>query len=282
MRRLLIIALAMVALIALAVPLRSVATTTPTWTLKYSTNFPTNAPLGAFSNCDNNANTPQAFCSGLAPYGTLESQFWAFPSGKGDTATTRGLPVHGYYQPQNTVSISGGEMHINIFRNSAGNVESAAVLPLSALGVTYGKFVETFNVSQTSPGFKAVNVLWPLAQTGCCEEDFPEADLDGTAIQMANSHIGSIGGSPAQAHFSTGAPYSSTFHSYTITWKPGSVSFYFDGKQIGRVTANIPSQPERWVLQNECAIDSENGAAPIGGAGVQINISHIAVYSYNG
>lgn len=63
-----------------------------------------NVPVGGFSDCDHNADTPDAYCAGLPePY---RSRYWAYPDGWPDTAKQRGYPLGGTYDPANTISIS--------------------------------------------------------------------------------------------------------------------------------------------------------------------------------
>src|SRR6266567_2261493 len=59
--------------------------------------------VGGFSDCNHNPDTTTAVCLGLPV--SLQKIWWAYPAGWPDTATGRGLPVHGYYQPQDTVWI---------------------------------------------------------------------------------------------------------------------------------------------------------------------------------
>src|ERR1700722_11503441 len=76
-----------------------------TWALKWQANFSTPAKLGSFSGCDNNDGLPTAYCSGLPT--ALQSQWWAYPYPWPDTATEENMPLGGYYDPSETVWISG-------------------------------------------------------------------------------------------------------------------------------------------------------------------------------
>ena len=62
----------------------------------------------------------------------LRSSWWAYPAGWPDTATERNYRVGGYYEPQSTVWISGGQMHIRMSRGT-GSVSSAAVVPKASI-----------------------------------------------------------------------------------------------------------------------------------------------------
>src|SRR3984957_16859997 len=125
----------------------------PLWQLKWQTDFAQSAPLGSFSGCDNYDDTTEAFCGGLPA--SVRSHWWAYPTGWPDTATENHLRLGGYYDPAHTISISGRQMHIRMFRD-AGPIHSATVVPKAAIGLTYGKYVERFRVSDpgSSTGYK--------------------------------------------------------------------------------------------------------------------------------
>ncbi len=105
----------------------------PLWQLKWQTDFPQPAPLGSFTGCDNYDRTPAAFCSGLPT--SVRPQWWAYPTGWPDTATEGRMRLGGYYDPAHTISISGGQMHIRMFRDT-GPIHSATVVPKAAIGLT--------------------------------------------------------------------------------------------------------------------------------------------------
>ena len=243
----------------------------PGWTLKWSTNFPTSVRLGQFSGCDHNANGSDHYCSNLPA--SVRSQWWAYPYPWPDTATQRNYPLGGYYDPAHTVWISRGQMHIRIFRTTSW-IHSAAVVPKEADGVKYGKFIETFSVSQAAPGYKAAHLLWPAEGNQNYEVDFPENSLDSGICAYAHSIY-----QADQAAFCPDAGWTG-WHTSEIQWAPGSLTFYLDGKQIGHVTGNwVPDENMAWIMQNESALIGPS-APPDSSA--QINISHVAVYSYTG
>jgi hypothetical protein len=239
------------------------------WTLKWSTDFPTSVRLGQFSGCDNNANSPDRYCSSLPP--SVRSQWWAYPYPWPDTATQRDYRVGGYYDPAHTVWISGGEMHMRIFRGTSW-IHSAAVVPKAADGVKYGKFIETFSVSHADTGYKAAHLLWPTAGNQDYEVDFPEGNLNGSICAYSHSVYRA-----KKAAFCPDANWTG-WHTTEIQWAPGSVTFSLDGRVIGHSTGDrVPNEDMTWVIQNESALTGPS-AAP--GSWAQINISSVAVYSY--
>jgi hypothetical protein len=240
------------------------------WQLAWSTDFPVAAPLGSFGG---GGNGPSVDAPDLPS--ALKSQWGAYPSGWADTATQRGLPVGGYYDPGTTVWISGGQMHIKLWRGASGSVHSAALVPLAAQGRTYGKYVETFRVSQVATGYKSAHLLWPSSgdqDTSSFEVDYPENEWD-TGIS-AYVHDGN----DPQQSFSASNSWTS-WHTTEIDWTPTSLSFYLDGKQVGSTTSGVPNEPMDWIIQNESALNGES-AAPNSSA--QMDISYVAYYRYTG
>jgi hypothetical protein len=246
---------------------------TSPWTLKWQTNFSESAKLGSFSGCNNNDGTPAAYCSGLPA--ALQSQWWAYPYPWPDTATEEGLPLGGYYDPSETVWISGGQMHIRMFRTTQW-IHSAAVVPKAAIGMLYGKYVERFSVSpDPSPGYKSAHLLWPSGSALVDSElDFPEGNWNSTICAYVHS--------PAESSVFNFCPAVTwtAWHTSEIDWTPNSLTFYLDCNEIGSVTGQwVPDEPMSWTLQNESAL---LGAEAPENSSAQINISSVAVYSYQG
>lgn len=239
------------------------ASTTSNWKLVYSTHFTTAVPLGSFSGCDTSNDT----CTGLpAP---VRSQWWAYPNPWPDTATQRGYPVGGYYNPSKTIWISGGEMHIRMFRQ-AGAVNSAAVLPRAAMNRKYGEYIETFRVSKVTTGYKSAYMLWPAGNADF-EVDYPENEWN-TPIS-AHVHYGA---GDNELTFKTGVEWNA-WHTTEIVWTPSHLAFYMDGKRVGYTTKGVPDVTMNWIIQNESALNGEQAPE---NSWAQIDISQVAYYSY--
>lgn len=242
------------------------------WQLKWSTSFAQPAPLGSFSGCDNYDRTPAAYCSGLPA--DVRSQWWAYPEGWPDTAAEAHASLGGYYDPAGTVWISGGQMHIRMFRGS-GSIHSAAVVPKAAIAMLYGKYVERFQVSAGgAPGYKSSHLLWPSGNAPNYEVDYPESSWDvGFCIHIHAVHKTTLDYCPAGALWTD-------WHTTEVDWTPRSLTFYLDGRQIYQATGKyVPDEPMSWILQNETALNGE--LAPVNSS-AQLNISYVAVYSYLG
>ena len=109
----------------------------------------------------------------------MRSQWWAYPTGWPDSATEVHMKLGGYYDPAHTISISDGQMHIRLFRDT-GPIHSAAAVPKAAIGMMYGKYVERFRVSnpRSSTGYKSSHLLWPASAPLKYEVDYPEGEWD--------------------------------------------------------------------------------------------------------
>lgn len=230
---------------------------TSQWKLKWQTSFGTSVALGKFP-------------------GPLSKDWFAYPHTWPDTATQRSYPVGGYYDPATTTWVSGGQLHMKMWRGAAGSVHSAAVAPNAAQGVKYGKFIETFRVSHVTKGYKSAHLLWPSnggQNATSFEVDYPENEWD-----VPISAYVHYGASDRQVSFDTNAKWGS-WHTTEIDWTPTKLSFYMDGKLVGSTTKGVPNIAMDWILQNESALNGES-AAP--NTSAQIDISYVAVYSWKG
>lgn len=242
----------------------------PGWKQLFADDFTTAIPVGAFSDCNHNADKPTAYCGGLAPYGNYKSLWWAYPNGWNDTAKSGadgngGAPFGGVYHPEDTVSISDGAMHIKMFRPAAGGDNHvAAVVPIPCMAHQYGRYVERFKVVQADPGFKSAHLFY----TGGYEIDYPENDYNQTI--SAYTH-------PGGANFSSKVTWTD-WHTTAIEWTASSVSFFMDGKLVGTTTNKVPNVPMSWILQNESSILGPY-ASP--GATAQLDIDWVTCYAQN-
>ncbi|MFD0384675.1 hypothetical protein ACFQ2B_27855 [Streptomyces stramineus] len=221
MRRLATTGVLLAALLSMSV---APADPAPQWRLRFSDHFTTAVPRGAFSDCDHHADTPRAYCGGLPR--SVRAKWWAYPAGWPDTATQRGYPVGGYYDPASTLSVSGGQLHVRMWRGPTGSVHSAAVVPKALVNQRYGRYEERFRVSRAAVGYKSAHLLWPVDDAACpgCEIDFPEQEWTTTIHAFTHPK-----GSGRQDTFDTGARWTS-WHTSLIDWSPGRVRYYLDGR----------------------------------------------------
>lgn len=253
---------------------------TPGFHYLWSDSFNERVPLGGFSGCDHNEDTPAAYCSGLS--GSMRATWWAYPNTWPDTAKSGQLGVYavgGTYHPEDTVWVApspwgDGQMHIRMYRpRSGGDVHSATVVPKRGMGLRYGRYIIRERVSHVGYGFKSAQLLWPVTNVDgqCPEIDFPENSHD--VAPTAFDHPANCGGQDA---FDSRASWS-TWHTYNISWTPDSVTFAVDGRAIG-TSRYSPRVPMDWDVQNESSLDGET-ARP--GASDQIDITYVEVDTWS-
>ena len=247
----------------------------PQWRLKWQTDFSQPAPVGSFSDCDNNARLPTAYCSGLPT--SLQSQWWAYPAGWPDTATESDLPLGGYYDPAHTVSISSGQMHIKMFRGT-GSIHSAAVVPKASIGLLYGKYVERFRVLNptSAAGYKSSHLLWPTGNSLNYEVDYPEGAWNaGFCIHVHAASEGS-----ATENYCPPSGTWATWNTTAVEWWPNNLAFFLNGTEIYHLTGKwVPDERMSWIIQNETALNGETAPE---NSSAQLDISYVGVYTYAG
>ncbi len=238
------------------------------WKQIFADDFTATIPVGAFSDCDNNTDTPQATCNGLQPYPEYYANWWAYPNTWSDTAKSgadgnTGAPFGGVYHPEDTVSVDSGVMHVKMFRPAAGGDNHvAALVPRKCMDQQFGRYIERFKVVQADPGFKSAHLFYG----GGFEIDYPEDDYGGGI--SAYTH-------PGGGNFNTGAKWTE-WHTTVIEWTAGKTVFYLDGKEIGTATNQVPNLPLSWILQNESSI---MGPYADPGATAQLDTDWVACYT---
>ena len=216
---------------------QSSAAANPSWKLRFSTSFSTAAPLGSFSGC---SNWGADICTGLPK--TLQSSWWAYPAGWPDTATERNYGLGGYYEPQRTVWISGGQMHIRMFRGT-GSVSSAAVVPRASINKMYGRYTVTARVSQVTAGYS------PRISCGRIT----------AAVTSKSTSRRTIGTRRQAPTFTTGVPAS--FHSHrALTGHNGTPTRLSGGLVTSACTLTARSSA-RQPLQRTCPMSVWTGSS---------------------
>ncbi|MGF7228438.1 MAG: ricin-type beta-trefoil lectin domain protein [Candidatus Saccharibacteria bacterium] len=244
------------------------------WHQVFADDFTGTVPVGAFSDCNHNTDTPQAYCGGLKNYGSYYTNWWAYPSGWPDTSEecilkqsacpepSLKIPSGGTYEPQKAVSVSGGAMHIVMSHPTSGTNIVATVVPRACMDQEYGLYTERLKV-KSDPGFKSAHLFYENGY----EMDYPENDYGNTIY--AYTH-------PGGESFNSGVAWTSGWHTTTIQWTASSIKFYMDGKLIGTATKNIPHLKMSWALQNESSIEGPYAKAS---ATAQLDEDWVACYS---
>lgn len=196
----------------------------------------------------------------------------SYPDGTSDTSG------NGVYMPSSVVSINRGILTMHL--HSAGGLPMAAALVPTlphahdGNGLLYGRFVIRMRADAV-PGYKIGVMLWPDSGNWPYdgEIDFPEGDLNGTIGGFVH-YKGASSGSD-QATFDTNVRFTG-WHTLSVTWLRGSVTFQLDGRTIGRVSDRIPDTPMHLVIQTETLT---TGSAPSSGASGNVQLKSVSVYT---
>ena len=235
-------------------------------------------PVGSFSGCDHNADTPSAYCSGLT--GADRANWWAYPRGWFDTAESGadgngGRTFGGEYRADDTTSVgrqsatnADGVLRVRMYRPAGGGlVHSSAPVPKKCMALRYGKFTERTRVLTRTSGYKMAHLHYTLD-----EIDYPEAggNFAGDPVSVFTHGFDEYGKDVAANAAWTG------WHTYSQEITPGHVKIYYDGKLVASRNADYPRAGD-WVLQNESAL-SGGYAAP--GSSVTILTTGVSCYRY--
>jgi hypothetical protein len=192
------------------------------WQPTFTEDFNTDVPVGQFP-------------------GSAYGLTWnVYPDGWSDTSGK------GVYRPSKVLSVSDG--HLDFLLRSEGDARMGAVVVprLPGYGQKYGRFDVRFRASANAPGYGLAFLLWPDSNTwpDDGEIDFPEGDLTGTITATAH-HADRDG---ARDPFDSGSTFRQ-WHTATIEWIPGRITFILDGRTVGTSTDGVPTASMHWVLQ---------------------------------
>lgn len=160
------------------------------------------------------------------------------------------------------VSVSGGSLHLKAEKQQTTASDGKTYAYRSGLVESDGKAQFTYGAFEAriyTPASGTQIANWPAFWTdgqnwpADGEMDIMEGLSGGTACYHFHSPSGGPGGC-APGNF-TG------WHTYGAEWKPGSVTYYYDGKQVGQITSGITSSPMYLILNN--AISSQHGGPTV-------------------
>ena len=143
---------------------------------------------------------------------------------------------------------------------------------------TYGKYVIRVRMDR-GEGVSAVALLWPKSNAWPPEIDYYEiAGTDGDRVrETATLHRA---GDNAQTHSAYPGDLTQ-WHTVTVEWLPGSITYFVDNTETGKVTdrSYIPHQPMWPAFQLQ--IDQDNSGNPLASAtgSVSMYVDWFAVYA---
>jgi hypothetical protein len=219
----------------------------PGWKQTFLDDFTTPAPLGTFP-------TSPAYANRWAAYG--------------DGPDTSGV---GRYAASRVLSVSNGALDMYMHTEN-GTPLGAAVLPLydgKWSGQAYGRFSVRFR-ADSMRAYGAAFLLWPNSDVwNDGEIDFPEGNFDET-IAVHDHCVGDAARSCWDKD--TGTTWTD-WHTSTIEWRPGAVSFFLDGKLLGTSTSS-PTARMHLVLQT-----GTSGQLPAATTAGHVQIDWVSIWS---
>jgi hypothetical protein len=171
--------------------------------------------------------------------------------GTNDAAVTK--PVNSQeqscYDPAQ-VSVGGGYLHLNAVARACRATNGITYPYASGLVSTKDDFTFKYGYVEAR--------LWAAPGSGAIR-NWPAFWANGIGVHPTTGEIDVFEGLAGRAcwhfHYSGGAPGGCAtkanpagWHTYGAEWRPGVVTFFYDGVQVGRITAGITSQPMYLIL----------------------------------
>lgn len=217
-----------------------------------------------------------------APLGSFGSAYpgWDGYDGNRDSSRNFGRPIaeQGVWNDTTTSSVQDG-IYDCVVRTIGATPNVCALTPTATgrwwEGSLYGRYSVRFEVDPI-PGYKIAWLLWPSSNRWSQGEiDFPEGDLDGTITGASHD----VQGSPSiDRWFLDTHVGMSSWHTATIEWRPGSITFGLDGTTWRTTDPRaLPSSPMRWALQAESRLSA---TPPKASATGHIRIDWLTEYRY--
>jgi len=144
------------------------------------------------------------------------------------------------------VSVSGGDLNLEVTSSSGGIVSTNPDDGQPG----HGGYQFTYGYAESKiylPASSSKIANWPAWWTN--GQSWPtdgEMDIMEGLGGLACFHFHYTGGAPGGC--ATGN-YSG-WHTYGANWQPGSVTYYYDGIQVGKITTGITSMPMYLILEN--------------------------------
>jgi hypothetical protein len=241
-----------------------------TFSLIWESDFTADVPLGSWGASSGTLSSPEGSVAG----------FWAYPYPWPDEASKSGSGPGGYYDPGQTVCISGGVMKIRLWRDeipswspvpSPARIHSCALVPLASNGMKYGRVIETFKVTRAVPGYRSVHQLVP--SSGLETVVFPGGDW---TQNISATYRNADGRTEEQT------TTDSAFTGWTTTmlaWTPAGTVYYVDGIEVFQVDGG-PYVASSFVMGHESSLDSDMIPGAAEGSWAQTDIANVQVYSY--
>ncbi len=262
------------------------STTTPTTTTPTTTTPNTPAPTGtAPADPTTSSGTPQPVGIPGAWNMVLDSEFngssynssvWrtGVDTPNGGMSGPMGTVEEDCYSPNNVTFPGDGTMHMNLTDQSSScnfwGTQLSEPFTGSLLstnpddGRGSGGFQYTYGVLEARvfvPGDGNQIADWPAVWT--TSQDWPMTGEDDVFEGLGGQacyhfHYGTSASNPQQEG-GCDATLTPGWHTFASDWEPGSVTYYYDGQKVGKLTSNITGAPQYIVLDNTTGDQWWNG-----------------------
>ena len=159
------------------------------------------------------------------------------------------------------VSVGGGSLHLQAVsepttvNGTTYPYRSGMVQTDGKAQFTYGAFEARIYLPPSSKGIANWPAFWTDGQSWPADGEMDVMEgLSGSACFHFHSPSGGPGGC-ASGDF-TG------WHTYGADWEPGSVTYYYDGEEVGRITTGVTSAPQYLILNNAVGGSGGQSVAP--------------------
>jgi beta-glucanase (GH16 family) len=187
-------------------------------------------------------------------------------------ATCTTPPVNSSYESAayapSQATVGGGSLHLTAVQQATtvnGKTypyRSGMVQSNGKAQFTYGAFEARIYLPATGSKISNWPAFWTDGQSWPTDGEMDVMEgLGGQACYHFHSPAGGPGGC-APGDF-TG------WHTYGAEWAPGSVTYYYDGVQVGRITTGITTAPQYLILNN--GVDSTTPAVTSAPADMQVD-----------
>jgi hypothetical protein len=222
----------------------------PGWQQRFSDDFSTPVALGKFP----------------GPYAAKWTGYDGGPDASGDGVFA-----------QKILSVHDGMLDMYLHSENGKALGAAPTPNITGTeweGQVYGRYsvrFKTDSLARYGTGW----VLWPDSNNwNEGEIDFPEGSLNNwvTAFVHCIGH-----GQDNCTWLYSSVKFAPAWHTATIDWKPGSVSFYMDNILLITNTTDVPTTKMHWILQT-----ATNGGAPAATTAGHLMIDWAVAYSWTG
>jgi beta-glucanase (GH16 family) len=147
--------------------------------------------------------------------------------------------------PTDSVTVSGGQLHI-VARTGLARPEFAGIVTTFGIfAQMYGRFEIRFRMP-AGHGPRTGFALWPVPSGSLPRIDILETS-DPRSVRLTN-YWGNEQALRTYGDAFNVADLSNGFHTVTLEWEPGKITWFVDGKKTFESTDGVPHQPMYLII----------------------------------